>query len=360
VSSIRDQLETHLNRFEDLERQMADPAVQSDGAKFSTAAREHGSLAKVATKYRKFKSLVDEVAELKRMSEAGSPDEKELAEAELPDARRKREELWAELLDLTVSGEDANRTRCVMEIRAGTGGEEAALFAQDLFQMYKHFAEDKGWRCEIMEASPTDRGGFSKITLAFEGEGVYRDLRYEGGTHRVQRVPETEAKGRVHTSAATVAVLPEPEDVEINLKPDDYRLDKFCASGPGGQHVNKTESAVRLTHYATNIVVSMQDEKSQHKNLSKALRILKSRLYEHYQQEEQQKRAAERKTMVGSGDRSDKIRTYNFPDNRITDHRIGFTLYKLDQVIRGDLQPVTDALIEHDRNQLRDQMGVLE
>jgi len=360
VPYIRDQLETQLGRFEALEQQMADPAVQTDGAKFSAVAREHGSLAKVATKYRKFKSLVDEVAELKRMSETGSPDEKELAEAELPEARRKREELWAELLDLTVGGEDANRTRCVMEIRAGTGGEEAALFAQDLFQMYKHYAEDKGWRCEIMEASPTDRGGFSKITLAFEGEGVYRDLRYEGGTHRVQRVPETEAKGRVHTSAATVAVLPEPEDVEINLKPDDYRLDKFCASGPGGQHVNKTESAVRLTHYATGIVVSMQDEKSQHKNLSKAMRILKSRLYEHYQQEEQKKRAAERKTMVGSGDRSDKIRTYNFPDNRITDHRIGFTLYKLDQVIRGALQPVTDALIEYDRNQLRDQMGVLE
>jgi peptide chain release factor 1 len=177
-----------------------------------------------------------------------------------------------------------------------------------------------------MEASPTERGGFSKITLALEGEGIYRELRYEGGTHRVQRVPETESKGRVHTSAVTVAVLPEPEDVEVNLKPDDYRLDKFCASGPGGQHVNKTESAVRLTHYETNIVVSMQDEKSQHKNLAKALRILKSRLYEHYQQAEAAKRAAERKTMVGSGDRSDKIRTYNFPQNRLTrpDGRAGF------------------------------------
>src|SRR6185369_9894854 len=246
----------------------------------------------------------------------------------------KREELWGELLDMTVGGEDANRSRCFMEIRAGTGGAEAALFAQDLFQMYKHHAEKKGWLMEIMEASPTDMGGFSKITLGFEGEGVYRDLHYEGGTHRVQRVPETEAKGRVHTSAATVAVLPEPEDVEINLKPDDYRLDKFCASGPGGQHVNKTESAVRLTHYATDIVVSKQDE--------------------------MKKRSAERKTMVGSGDRSDKIRTYNFPDNRLTDHRIGFTIYKLDQIIRGDFQPVTDALIEHDRNELRDQMGVLE
>jgi peptide chain release factor 1 len=360
VSSIREQLDTQLGRFEELEAKMSDPAVLAEGAKLAQVAREHGSLAKLATKYRRFKALVEEVAELKRMSESSSPDERELAEIELPEAREKREALWSELLDMTVGGEDANRTRCVMEIRAGTGGEEAALFAHDLFQMYKHHAEKKGWKMEVMEASPTDMGGFSKITLAFEGEGVFRELRYEGGTHRVQRVPETEAKGRVHTSAATVAVLPEPEDVEVDLKPDEYRLDKFCASGPGGQHVNKTESAVRLTHYATNIVVSMQDEKSQHKNLAKALRILKSRLYDHYQQEEQKKRAAERKTMVGSGDRSDKIRTYNFPDNRLTDHRIGFTIYKLDQIIRGDFQPVTDALIEHDRTLLRDEMGVLE
>jgi peptide chain release factor 1 len=360
VSSIREQLDARLQRFEELERQMADPEIQASGNKFSVVAREHGSLARLATKYRRFKGIVEEIAQLKAMADGGSPDEKELAEAELPDARRKREELWSELLDMTVGGEDANRTRCVMEIRAGTGGEEAALFAHDLFQMYKHHAEQRGWKCEVMEASPTDMGGFSKITLAFEGEGVYRELHYEGGTHRVQRVPETEAKGRVHTSAATVAVLPEPEDVEIDLKPEDYRLDKFCASGPGGQHVNKTESAVRLTHHETGIVVSMQDEKSQHKNLAKALRILKSRLYDHYQQAEQQKRSAERKTMVGSGDRSDKIRTYNFPDNRVTDHRIGLTLYKLDQIIHGQLQPVTDALIEYDRNQLRDQMGVME
>jgi peptide chain release factor 1 len=360
MSSIRDQLESQLRRFEELERQMSDPAVQVNGAKIAAVAREHGSLTKLCTKYRRFKNLVEEVAQLKQMSESGSPDEKELAEMELPEARAKREALWDELLTMTVGGEDANRTRCVMEIRAGTGGEEAALFAHDLFQMYKHHAEAKGWKVEIMEASPTEMGGFSKITLAFEGEGVFRELRYEGGTHRVQRVPETESKGRVHTSAATVAVLPEPEDVEINLKPDDYRLDKFCASGPGGQHVNKTESAVRLTHYETNIVVSMQDEKSQHKNLAKALRILKSRLYEHYQQAEQAKRAAERKTMVGSGDRSDKIRTYNFPQNRLTDHRIGYTVNQLDQIIKGNFQPVTDALIEHDRNELRGEMGGLD
>lgn len=357
---MREMLEEKLRRFEELELLMVDPAVQANGAKIAAVAREHGSLSKLAHKYRRFKALVDEIAELAKMATSPVEEERELAALELPDARAKREQVWSELLDMTVGGEDANRSRCVMEIRGGTGGEEAALFAHDLYQMYKHHAENKRWKCEVMEASPTDMGGFSKITLAFEGEGVYRELRYEGGTHRVQRVPETESKGRVHTSAATVAVLPEPEDVEINLKSDDYRLDKFGASGPGGQHVNKTESAVRLTHYETNIVVSMQDEKSQHKNLAKALRILKSRLYDHYQQQEAAKRAAERKTMVGSGDRSDKIRTYNFPDNRLTDHRIGLTLYKLDQIIHGDFQAVTDALIEHDRNELRAAMGVVE
>jgi peptide chain release factor 1 len=203
-------------------------------------------------------------------------------------------------------------------------------------------------------------GGFSQVNLAFEGEGCFREMQYESGGHRVQRVPQTETKGRVHTSAATVVVMPEPEDVEVNLKPDDYRLDKFCASGPGGQHVNKTESAVRVTHYETGIVVSMQDEKSQHKNLAKALRILKSRVYEHFRVLEHNKRAEQRRTLAGSGDRSERIRTYNFPDNRVTDHRIGLSLYKLDQIIAGDLGPVIDALIEHDRNALRDAMGGLD
>ncbi len=280
----------------------------------------------------------------------------ELAAAELPELRRQREKAWHQLLDLTVGGEDANRSRCVMEIRAGTGGDEAALFAQDLFQMYKRVSEEKGWKVEILSATPTELGGFKEIVLAFEGEGVYRELQYESGGHRVQRVPETEAKGRIHTSAATVAVLPEPEDVEIDLKPDDYRLDKFCASGPGGQHVNKTESAVRLTHLETGIVVQCQDEKSQHKNLAKALRVLKSRLYDQRQAEQHAKRADQRKTLVGSGDRSQRIRTYNFPDNRLTDHRINLTLYKLDQILAGYLAPVTEALIDYDREQLRDSM----
>jgi peptide chain release factor 1 len=213
---------------------------------------------------------------------------------------------------------------------------------------------------EILDANPTELGGFKEITLAFSGEGVFRELQYESGGHRVQRVPETEAKGRIHTSAATVAVLPEPEDVEIEIKPDDYRKDIFHASGPGGQHVNKTASAVRLTHFESGIVVSMQDEKSQHKNLAKALRVLKSRLYDLHKQQEHDKRASERKSLVGSGDRSQRIRTYNFPENRVTDHRINLTLYKLDQVISGLLDPISQALIDHDRNEMRRGMDDLD
>jgi peptide chain release factor 1 len=288
------------------------------------------------------------------MAEGDDLEMRELAEAEIPRLVEQREALWNELLELTLGGADANRTRCVMEIRAGTGGDEAALFARDLYEMYKHHAEAKGWKVEVLDHSPTELGGFKEVAMALEGEGVYRELQYESGGHRVQRVPETETQGRIHTSAATVAVMPEPEDVEVNLKPDDYRLDKFCASGPGGQHVNKTESAVRLTHFETGIVVQCQDEKSQHKNLAKALRVLKTRIYEHKREEEAKKRSDQRKTLVGSGDRSQRIRTYNFPDNRVTDHRIGLTLYKLDQIIAGNVQPLTDALVDYDRQQLRD------
>jgi peptide chain release factor 1 len=357
---MRDDLEKQLGRFEELEKQMSDPDILAQGAKLAQIAREHGSLAKVATKYRRFKQLVAEIEELRHMLTSPNAEERELAEAELPTVREHREQLWSELLDMTIGGEDANRYRCVMEIRAGVGGDEGALFAHDLFQMYKRHADKKGWKVEIMEAQPTEMGGFKEIILTFEGEGCYRELQYESGGHRVQRVPETEAKGRVHTSAATVAVLPEVEDVEFDLKPEDYRIDKTCASGPGGQHVNKTESAIRLTHYDTGVVVFMQEEKSQHKNLAKAMRIMKSRVYDIYQQRKNAERAAERKSLVGSGDRSERIRTYNFPENRLTDHRIGLTLYRLDQIINGDLQPVTAALIEHDRNALRSAMGGLD
>lgn len=357
---MRKMLEDKLRRYEELERQMTDPDVLADSNKIAAAAREHGSLSKLANKIRRFKKVLDEIRESNAMMASGDSELKELAESALPDLRVEREKLWDELLDMTIGGEDANRTRCVMEIRAGTGGEEAALFAGNLMRMYRKHAETKGWKAEVMDSNLTELGGFKEVVLAFEGEGVYRELAYESGGHRVQRVPETEAKGRVHTSAATVAVLPEPEDVEVDLKPDDYRKDFFCASGPGGQHVNKTASACRLTHYETNITVEMQDERSQHKNLAKALRLLKSRVYEHFRQKEHDKRAQERKTLIGSGDRSQRIRTYNFPENRLTDHRIGLTLYKLDQIINGNLEPVTAALIEYDRQQLRGDMDGME
>jgi peptide chain release factor 1 len=357
---MRDLLEQKLARFEELDALLLDPAVHADSNRMASVARERGSLARLAQKYRRFKELNEEITDAREMIEGDDSEVSELAQAELPTLIEAREALWNELLELTLGGADANRTRCIMEIRAGTGGDEAALFARDLYEMYKYHAEQKRWKIEVLDHSGTELGGFKELSLAFEGDGVYRELQYESGGHRVQRVPTTETQGRIHTSLATVAVMPEPEDVEVVLKPDDYRLDKFCASGPGGQHVNKTESAVRLTHYETGIVVQCQDEKSQHKNLAKALRVLKSRVYEQKREEEAKKRSEERNTLIGSGDRSARIRTYNFPDNRVTDHRIGLSLYKLDQIIAGNLQPVTDALVDYDRQQLRDAFAVAE
>lgn len=357
---MRELLEQKLTRFEQLENDLMNPEVLSNPARITAVAREHGSLGKLAKKYRKFKQINGQIAEAQQMIDGDDAEMRELAEAELPQLRTDREALWSELLDLTVGGEDANRSRVIMEIRAGTGGDEAALFARDLFEMYRYHAGTKGWKTEILSHSATELGGFKEMVLGIEGEGVYRELQYESGGHRVQRVPDTETQGRIHTSAATVAVLPEPEEVEVDLKPDDYRLDTFCASGPGGQHVNKTASAVRLTHFETGIVVQCQDEKSQLKNKNKALRELAARIYDFKLQKEQAKRAAERKSLVGSGDRSERIRTYNFPQNRVTDHRIGLTVHNLDQVIAGNLQPISDALLDYDRQQLRDQMGGLD
>jgi len=357
---MRKQLDEQLRRFEELEKLLLDPEVLASPPRMSAVAREHGALAKVATKYRRFKQLNAQIADALAMREGDDPEMRELAAAELPALRQERESLWNELLDTTIGGEDANRSRCVMEIRAGTGGEEAALFARDLYGMYRRYAEDHGWKVEILGMNSTELGGFKEIILGVEGQGAYADLQYESGGHRVQRVPETEAKGRIHTSAATVAVLAEPEDVEIDLRPDDFRIDRFSASGPGGQHVNKTASAIRLTHFASGIVVSCQDEKSQHKNLAKALRVLKTRLYESKRRAEEQKRASERKSKIGSGDRSERIRTYNFPENRVTDHRINLTLYKLDTVLAGALDPIIDSLKEYQRQELRDQFGAVE
>ena len=357
---MRKLLEEKLRRFEELEKLLLDPEVLVSPARMSAVMREHGSLAKVATKYRRLKQLNAQIAEAREMLDGHDADMRELAEAELPELKSQRDAYWDELLDLTIGGEDAVRSRCIVEIRAGTGGDEAALFARDLYEMYKHYAEDKRWKVEILDMNPTELGGFKEIILGLEGEEVYRRLQYESGGHRVQRVPETEAKGRIHTSAATVAVMAEPEDVEIEIKPEDYREDVFHSSGPGGQHVNKTASAIRLTHYETGIVVQCQDEKSQHKNRAKALRVLKSRIYDFRRAEEDKKRSAERKSKIGSGDRSQRIRTYNFPENRVTDHRINLTLYKLDGILAGNLDPVIEGLLEYERQEQRAAFGKME
>ena len=272
--NVRDELQAKLARFEELEQLMSQPETMADSSKMAAAAREHGSLARLANKFRSYKKLSGDLQGLIEMSESDDPEERAMAEEELEGLKANRESLWDELLEMTIGGEDAVRSRCVMEIRAGTGGEEAALFARDLYEMYKRNAENKGWKTEIMDMSPTERGGFKEIILGLEGEGVYRELQFESGGHRVQRVPETETQGRVHTSAATVAVMAEPEDVEVDLKKDDYRIDTYRASGAGGQHVNKTESAIRITHYDTGIVVQSQDAKARLKNYTKSPRVL--------------------------------------------------------------------------------------
>ena len=358
---MREMLEQKLTRFEELESQMSDPDVMANSNLIGSIAREHGSLSKLAIKYRKFKKILNEIEEVRKMTEAIDEEEREMAEDELKSLLATRETLWDEILDMTIGGENANRSRCVMEIRAGTGGDEAALFAKNLFEMYKRHSENKGWKFAPLETSPTELGGFKEVTISIEGEGCYRELQYESGGHRVQRVPDTETKGRIHTSAATVAVLPEPEDVEVNIRPEDITVERYAASsGPGGQHVNKTASAVRITHHASGVVVRCFEERSQHKNLEKGMRILKSKLYDFMQQKEAKERSDQRKSLVGSGDRSERIRTYNFPENRLTDHRINLTLYRLDQIIGGDVQMVTDELINHDRQEIRDSMGDLD
>jgi peptide chain release factor 1 len=340
-------LEKVEKKFDELHDLLQSPEVIMDHKKLSKYAKEHSDLKELIETYREYKKIAAELSDLKQLSADGDSEMAELAKEELPLLEKRQSEL-AQRLKILLLPKDPNDGKNIMlEIRAGIGGEEAGLFAADLFRMYSRFAEEMNWRVEVMTHHPTGVGGFKEIIAMIEGRGVYSKLKYESGVHRVQRVPVTESSGRIHTSAVTVAVLPEAEDVEVAIRDDELQIDVYRAGGHGGQSVNTTDSAVRITHLPTNTVVICQDEKSQHKNKAKALRVLKTRLYERMLAEQQKEIAEERKGMIGSGDRSEKIRTYNFRENRVTDHRIGLTLYCLDLVLNGALISIVDPLITH-------------
>ncbi len=338
-------LEDVVDRFREVEGLLSDPAIIGDQKKYRELTKEHADLTDIVAVYNEYKQVGNDIAGNRELLQDDDPEMKELAKAELPELEAQQQELEERLRILLLPKDPNDDKNIILEIRAGTGGDEAALFAADLFRMYSRYADRNRWKVEVMSASETDAGGFKEIIALISGERVYSRLKFESGTHRVQRVPETEAQGRIHTSACTVAVLPEAEDVDIEINPADLRIDLYRASGSGGQHVNKTESAVRLTHIPTGVVVACQEEKSQHKNKAKALKVLKSRIYDQMLAEQQAEMAADRKNQVGSGDRSERIRTYNFPQGRCTDHRIGLTLYKLDAIMQGDVDEIIDALI---------------
>jgi peptide chain release factor 1 len=338
-------------KYDELTAQLGDPAVLADQALYQKTAKAHSELSEIVEKYREWKSIRKSLEETKALLEEASTDAemKALAHEELADLEKRQAKVEEELGILLLPRDPNDEKNVVLEIRAGTGGDEATLFAQEIFRMYDRYAESQGWRVEVLSTSLSGIGGLKEVIALIEGQRVYSKLKYESGVHRVQRVPATEQQGRIHTSAITVAVLPEADEVEIEIDPKDIRIDTFCSSGPGGQSVNTTYSAVRITHLPTGMVVSCQDEKSQIKNRSKALRVLRSRLYEMKLQEQQKQITEERRSMVGSGDRSEKIRTYNFPQNRLTDHRIGLSIHQLDRVMDGKLDDVIEALSAHYR-----------
>ena len=345
-------LKSLADRYEELTSLIGDPEVIADRARWQQAVKAHAELEEIVSVFREYQKVEQEAAEAKELlAEKLEPDFRELVEAELKALRARQEELEIKLKVLLLPRDPNDEKNVFVEIRAGTGGEEAALFAADLFRMYLKYAEQKGWRSEIMDASPTDLGGFKEVVFVVEGKGAYSRLKFESGVHRVQRIPATESGGRIHTSAATVAVLPEADEVEVEIKPEDLRIDIFCSAGPGGQSVNTTQSAVRITHLPTGIVVSCQDEKSQHKNKDKAMRVLRARLKDRMEEEQRQKVDHLRRSQVGSGDRSERIRTYNFPQNRVTDHRIGYTTHRLEEVLMGDLDDLIEALLTTDQAQ---------
>src|SRR5579875_2439402 len=335
-------------RYDDMTRQLSSPEILDDASRYQKLAKTHSELAEIVNKYREWKEIqkgIDEARHL--LNNSDDAEMKQLAHEELRSLESRRESVEREVKLLLVPKDPNDEKNVILEIRAGTGGDEASLFAAELFRMYSRYAESQGWRVEVLESSPSPIGGVKEIVASIQGRKVYSRLKYESGVHRVQRVPATEQQGRIHTSAATVAVLPEAEEIDIKIDPKDLRIDTFCSSGPGGQSVNTTYSAVRITHIPTGLVVSQQDEKSQIKNRAKAMRVLRARLYEMEQEKQHQQIAAERKGQIKSGDRSEKIRTYNFPHNRVTDHRIGLTIHQLTEVMDGKLGPLVDGLVTY-------------
>ena len=346
---LKDRLEVINKRYEAIKEMLLDMNVVSDVKKLTELAKEQKSLEKTVEKYHELLATEEAIAEAKELLHDSDAELREMAELELEEGKEKLAKLEEELKILLIPKDPNDEKNVIMEIRGAAGGDEGNIFAGDLYRMYLKYAESKGWKIEVVDSLACEAGGFSQISFMVSGESVYSYLKYESGSHRVQRVPTTESAGRIHTSTATVLVMPEADELEVNLDMNDVRIDTFCASGPGGQCVNTTKSAIRVTHIPTGIVVSCQDGKSQHENKASALKVLQARLYDHMLQEKEAAEGAERLSKVGRGDRSEKIRTYNYPQNRVTDHRIGFTIQQLDRVMEGKLDPVIDALIAEDQ-----------